>query len=205
MAIKVEAIHTVEKGPVRAVLLAYGSALALFKQRDQNDIVRQAMQAAGEMWIAVFLPLRFTDYVRSSPFNYSIGGRYARYKQKALSTGNTPNVYTGNSRAVALARAHAEARATKQRAVAIIRIPLPANAKGIVYGNTVRSRLNVYLRTIPPREIKAVAKRVETAMRNILQNIPVDTPATIGPIQVTRQPRATPARKRTPAPARRKG
>jgi hypothetical protein len=168
MGFKVEELSRVESGPIRSTILAYGSALKLFKVKEQNDICRMALVNAGYMWCYVFLPKRFTDYVLGAPFNYDCGGRYGAWKLR--STGqDLPNVLTGEARRFAIEANRVEARSTRNKSVILIKMPMPSNGSGYVYANSPKNQLGRMLRTVPPREIKRIAEWMEKALVNLIE------------------------------------
>jgi hypothetical protein len=159
----------VESGPIRSVIKAYGSALNVFKIKEQNDICRMALVNAGYMWCYVFLPKRFTDYVLGSPFNYNCGGRYDSWKLR--NTGqNLPNVVTGEARRFAIEANRVEARSTRNKSVILIKMPMPSNGAGYVYANSPKNQLGKMLRTVPPREIKRIGEWFEKALAALMEN-----------------------------------
>lgn len=144
-----------QQGPIRTVIELNGPALRLFSQRDQNIMIRTAMRVAAMMWIAVFLPKRFTNYARTF-LGYRATWKYERQKDRLAKKGvlpgpqPTPLVYTGVSRAGALAGARATATSTLKKAFAIIRYPRGA----------INFKKADVLQRIPAHEITRMAEEV---------------------------------------------
>lgn len=57
-------------GTVRWAIQAQDAALDFLLPKNRNEVIRQSMVGAGEAWIAMFLPKRFSDYVDRAPFPY---------------------------------------------------------------------------------------------------------------------------------------
>ena len=149
-------VSQVKGGPIRVQIEAQNAALRLFSQSEQNTIVRTAVRAAGEVWVAVFLPKRFSTY--ANMLGYRVTNKWKDNKVSLARRGvipgpqPTPMVYTGVMRATAIARARADGRATKSKAVAIIKIP---------FGHAVRPELTKVFKTIPKHEIVRMAQEVQ--------------------------------------------
>lgn len=58
--------------------------LEVFNASTRNKILRECMRHAGEMWRATYVPMRFTDYVKKSPFGYRLtpGAAWKRMQVK---------------------------------------------------------------------------------------------------------------------------
>ncbi len=63
-------VYATGNGAIRARIEASGSALALFRAGDRNRLIRSALVESGNMWLAKFYGLRFTNYVQRQPFGY---------------------------------------------------------------------------------------------------------------------------------------
>lgn len=154
-------------GPMRTILEAHGAALRLFDQRTQNDITREAMRRVGEFWIAVFLPQRFDRSKRAVPPGYGASKAWEQSKVDLAKRGvidgpqPTPLVYLGVMRANVMAKARAEARATRNRAYVIIRLPI---------GHAIRPKIKQILRWLPDYEIKRISEVLEKQMVLLLQS-----------------------------------
>ena len=153
-------------GAIRASIEAHGTGLTLFAQKDQNEIIRNALERGGWYWIYVDLPKRFTDYAFELGYNQR-SKTYANWKQKVVGH-QIPLVFTGQLRSVATKGARARATASKGSGTIFITIPTPAvtDRKGrhINYANVPKTQVGIILRTIPPKEIKAIAQAVESAL-----------------------------------------
>ena len=85
---------------------------ALFSQSGWNDIVRAGIYSAGQYFVTVDLPKRFTNYAREA-LGY-------RGKNK------NPLLETGRLRNFLLPKAYPEARSTSSNVSLTIRMPVPA-------------------------------------------------------------------------------
>ncbi len=156
-------------GPIRAVIELQGKALMLFRQREANDIVRAALQAGGDIWVQVFLPLRFTDYAKQ--LGYRIRSDYDTWKKKHLGQ-SVPLVGIGglagasDSTLVATQNAHAEATAKGSSGVITIRIPT---------GHALQAKDQAVFRQIPAHEVARIAEEVEKTLIDILNGYSVTT------------------------------
>lgn len=58
--------------------------LEVFNARTRNQIIRECMRHAGEMWRATYVPMRFTDYAKKAPFSYRLtpSGAWKRMQAK---------------------------------------------------------------------------------------------------------------------------
>lgn len=192
-----ETIASVQRGPIRASITANQKALALFRQREQNEIIRNAMQRTGDFWLVVFMPRRFTDYARRflryNPFAKWEDTKVALAKRGVIASPQpTPMVYTGISRATALSRSRAEGRATKTKAVAIVRMPL---------GHAVRPQISKIFKYLPRHEVERIAQVFDKALVEAIadgfkarasgaQQRPAAAPAARSGVAVTTRKRA---------------
>ena len=150
-------IAEARQGPIRAVLEAQGAALSLFTQREANTAVREALEAGGDFWVRVFLPMRFSDYARK--LGYRVKPTTA--KAKALLSGRAvPFVQTGQLQQMAIPGAWARATATGGLGTIWIRIPRP---------HALRPEFAQVFTTVPTWEINRIAEVVETALAQIIQ------------------------------------
>ena len=124
-----------------------------------------AFAAGGQHWIEVWLPMRFTDYARS--LGYSVSERYASVKAKEK--GHTlPLVLTGKTRDAVVDHSTFTIRNSSSKISFVVRMPLPSNIKGYIYGYSTRSQVRQMLTTIPPREIISIAKVIKSALHSEL-------------------------------------
>lgn len=159
-------------GLIRTRIEAHGAALRLFAQRDQNDLVREALLAGGRIWIAVFLAKRFSDY-SVKVLGYNPRASWEEYKRLMMGkvvrhSGNIGNVrapqpipfvLTGNFKDAALAGARAEARSTKTKATVRIRVPT---------AHAMRAETLASFKTLPAIEIRRVAAVIERALVELI-------------------------------------
>lgn len=161
-------------GPIRTALRLNGMGTALFgdrSQHEQNLLVRVSLMRGGNMWIKVFLPMRFTDYARKLGYRAStyweaykqqllgavvpligIGGDYAKGKGE----GSWP---PGFMRDTATKGASIKASVTSTKAVIRIKIP---------FGHPVQPRTANIVTKVPPWELTRIAEDVGKALRNLL-------------------------------------
>jgi hypothetical protein len=166
-------IYDTGPGPIRATIEAYGSAFTLFTKKERNAVVRQAMESGGWMWIAKYLPLRFTVYAYS--LGYHVAAKYAAYKLRKQGHA-LPNVFTGRSRETATQGANATGRATANKQQVTIKIPLPVletvsrggKKKYASYGK--QSGMAAIIGTVPASEIAAFAAVVGKEIGRGLQS-----------------------------------
>ncbi len=155
-------------GPIRAVLEAQGPALALLEQAEgasgSNDVIREALQAGGDLWVNVFLPMRFTEYAKR--LGYVVQPGWAMRKQK-LTGQALPLVYTGNMREAAMQGAHADATAKKGGGTITIRIPIQHGGGGR-QGGSLQPKDQAVLRRIPDWEVTRVGEEVERTLISLL-------------------------------------
>ncbi len=154
-----------QNGPIRAEIELNGPALRLFSKADQNTIMRTTMRSVGELFIAVFLPKRFTDYARTF-LGYFSSGVYDKRKSKLAARGvipgpqPTPLVYTGVSRSDAISGARATSTATASNAWAIVRFPRGG----------VNFKKAAVLQTIPRHEVERMAEEVRKILPMLINS-----------------------------------
>lgn len=134
--------ETLTVSKLRSIIALYRSALEKQhtgprKASSVNSLIRSALQAAGEMWIKVFLPKRFDPAYAKGVLGYHATSKYE--DEKAANVGKmfsfteergfsdaaertlvvgpqpTPFVLTGTSRAGVLSGANVEARVTANK------------------------------------------------------------------------------------------
>ncbi len=151
-------------GPIRAILEAQGPALAILEQAEgkagANDVIRQALQAGGDLWVNVFLPMRFTEYAKR--LGYQVKPGWIAMKQR-LTGQALPLVYTGSMRENALAKAHADAVAKKGGGTITIRIPVDHGGTDKQSGS-LQPKENAVLRRVPESEVTRIAQQVERVL-----------------------------------------
>lgn len=156
-------------GTIRWAIEAHGSALALFKPSERNDMVREALVDGGKFYISVFVPMNFTAYAERK--GYDVSGKYYEKKLKlarrGVIDGPLPLVYTGATRESALTKSTASGTATANRATVIMRIPIPPHSSGKGYG--IAKIVGAVLRSIMPWEVQRVAEVVEDSLLRALQ------------------------------------
>lgn len=159
-------------GLIRTKIEAHGAGLRLFAQRDQNDLVRQALLTAGQLWTSVFLPLRFSHY-SEKVLGYNPGAAYALFKCQMVGkpvkfSGNignvrapqdTPFVLTGNFKDAALAGARPTATSTKTKATVRIKVPT---------SHAMRAETLAVFKTIPAVEVKRIAQVIENTLIGLI-------------------------------------
>lgn len=138
-----------------------------FTTRGWNDIVRAGVYAAGEDWVTLALPKRFTR------FAYNLG--YPGKKDKA----KPPLVDTGRLRAGLLAKAYAEARATSSQVSLTLRLPTPSmldyygNSTGMTYfGNRTVAGV---LRHVTDGELDRMATVMTRTMQALIDGAEITT------------------------------
>lgn len=161
-------------------------ALSLFDTRTANAILREAIRAAGERWLELYLPKRFDKaYMRRAPFRHFIEQLSYRQKvRKALFQGQIPNksqwrgntfgfkpmfdfstleplVMSGRMRESVISRGYVEARSTNRNPRAVIRMPLP---------HAVRPETRRPLQIITKREMQVMANRFKNTVTAYVNN-----------------------------------
>lgn len=162
-------IYDTGPGPIRASIELHGKALKLFRQKEANDIVRAALQAGGDLWVSVFLPMRFSAYAQQ--LGYTIRPKYREWKVKNLGqavplVGIGGHAGAGNSTLVASQNAHATASAKSGGGVITIRIPT---------GHALQAKDQAVFRRIPKHEVARIAEEVEKTLTDILNGYNVTT------------------------------
>ncbi len=102
-----------------SVLEMQESKYRLLFRKGWNDVVRAGIHAAGQHFVSVYLPKRFTSYAETD-----LG--YTPANVTKSMPGKLPLVLTGRLRAYLLERAYPEARATENNATLYIRMPVPS-------------------------------------------------------------------------------
>ena len=155
-----EIIAAAQTGPIRTTIEANRKALSLFSQKEQNTLIREAMRRVGDLWAKVFLPKRCTSYAVSS-LRYNPTAAWESKKRALADRGviakpqPTPLVYTGISRSSALGGVRVDPKATRNRAYAMVRIPL---------GHPVKKQTAQIFKYLPPHEVKRVADEFKRAL-----------------------------------------
>ena len=158
-----------QQGPIRTRIEAFGPALALYKQSVRNKMVRNALIAAGKVWLAIYLLRRFKSNY-APVFGYpKITKRYAQRKAKRLGTiqpymGFRPPADPTTLVGAALTGARSTATATGSKGV--IRITVP-------YGHPLRAEYSAAFRNIPGGEIMALAEAAGNALAAELAGTPL--------------------------------
>ena len=143
---------------------------ALFSQSGWNDIVRAGIYSAGQYFVTVDLPKRFTNYARTA-----LG-----YNGKS----KTPLVDHGRLKAGLLPRAYPEARATGSNVSLTIRMPVPmmASTGGGIIGKISRAafgagvdrnyyanpKVNQVLKTITDAELYQMSRIMASTMMDLI-------------------------------------
>ncbi len=160
------------KGPIRWALEAHGAALALFRARERNDMIREALEDGGKFYAAVFVPMNFTQYAERK--GYDVSFKFFSQKLNLAQRGVidspvNPLVYTGVLRDAAVNRTTVSAIATANKAAILIRIPIPSHGNAKTGGYGIAPIVGLVLRTIMPWEITRVAEVVEQSLVRGLQ------------------------------------
>jgi hypothetical protein len=145
---------------LRAAIEFHGPKLALFTAAGRNDLVREALLAAGNLWISVFLPLRFSDYARKLGYHVT-----AQTQQRKAKGRQPPFVNTG-AMAESTGKAHVEATATKGLGKAVIRIPL---------GHALQPQFLAVFRRLPPWEQVRLARVIHDTLAARLAQAQITT------------------------------
>lgn len=155
-----------QRGPIRWAIEAHGAALGLFSARERNNLVRDALESGGKFYVAVFVPMNFTDYAKRK--GWAVSAKYQQRKDRMVQRGQVdgpadPLVYLGILREAAVKRSTVTATATANKAGIQIHIPIPphGNGKG-KYG--ISPIVGAVLRSIMPWEIERVGEVVEKAL-----------------------------------------
>ncbi len=158
-------------GPIRATIEVYGKSLMLFRQKEANDLVRAALQSGGDLWVNVFLPMRFSDYAKQLGYHINQGGKYYTWKKAHLIppiplVGIGGAAAAGNSTLIASQKAHAEATSKGTGGVITIRIPT---------GHALQAKDQAVFRQIPAHEVKRIAQEVDKTLGDLLSGYSVTT------------------------------
>jgi hypothetical protein len=159
-------------GLIRTRIDAHSAGLRLFAQREQNDLLRSALFAGGQVWIAVFLEKRFSDY-SVKVLGYNPRAAWEEYKRLMIGkpvkfSGNignvrgpqpVPFVLTGNFKDAALAGARPTATATKTKATVRIRIPT---------AHAMRKETLAVFKTLPAIEVRRIAAVIEKELIRLI-------------------------------------
>jgi hypothetical protein len=152
--------QTSPDAPIRSVLRVQGAALKMMEEvegkKAANDVVRGALQAGGDFWINVFLPMRFTDYAKR--LGYYVTDKWNKLKDKITSQ-VIPLVYIGESRDAALGGAYATATAKGDGGRITIRVPTK---------HPLKAKEQAVIRRVPEWEIKRIAKEIE---ENLIESL----------------------------------
>lgn len=192
-----EKVHEAKVGPVRAVLLAEGPALALFKPAIRNTIVRTALKAGGNLWIDVFLGKRFGPYAYR--IGYYVSRKWRQFKERGMGqavpfVGFTPS---GGGR---IAPRWKQRNGEKMKVAAIkgARIAVTATQTkaritfSIPFGHPIQSTTSAQFRTLPSWEVERVAQATAKELQLILDGVLPATfirtpkPRVVGPIPQVR-------------------
>ncbi len=162
-------VSTQQVGPVRATIVAYGGALALFSAKERNDIVRGALLAGGQYWLGAFLPKRFSVYAFT--LGYRVSEKWRRTKQWQLGAavpfvggtppGGGPRMPSWKGKngekmiTAALSGATASATATAGNSKIVWLIP---------FGHAVRPETSEAFRMIPTWEVERIAEHVSESL-----------------------------------------
>jgi hypothetical protein len=178
---------TVNSGSLKLLLDDYqkklDKALAGKSQSAVNSIIRVALNEAGEMWVRVFLPMRFSDYA-ISVLGYRATDSYNKEKVEAASAGRaldfhsarsfegqdinsgvvippqpTPFVASGRSKELCLSTARVEVRATATTGRILIRCQV---------GVIKFPKQYEAFKSIPAIERKRVIDQVKSTLDHIL-------------------------------------
>jgi hypothetical protein len=143
-------------GSIRTAIDVDGLALQVLKPSVRNQIVREALISGGQMWLTVFMPLRFTPYAKRLGYPFKTAH---------------PFIDTGNMQRSVMASAKATATATSTgRAVILL---------SMTYGHPVRTDIAPAFRTVPGWEVERVAQAVASyligAQEQIIEVAPART------------------------------
>lgn len=145
--------------PLRIAIDLNRAAMAMFSRYEQNAAIRDALKAGGQLWTVVFLPQRFSDYVRRIGYDETAkweATKIALFKRGTIQGPQpTPFVFVGIMRETAMSGARVEAAATASRQVITIRIP---------FGHPVQSKAAAVFRTVPPWEVLRIAEEVRLVL-----------------------------------------
>lgn len=183
----------VDSGSLKLLLDDYQKkldrAIAGKSQSAVNSMIRVALNEAGEMWVAVFLPKRFSDYARTV-LGYRATEVYEAEKVQAAHEGRaldfhsrrsipgddinsgvvlspqpTPFVASGRSKALCLSTARVEVSATATRG----RIQIRCQVGVITFTKQYQSFIS-----IPAIERQRVIEKVRSVLSTILSGAGVN-------------------------------
>jgi hypothetical protein len=147
---KVETKRTQAKGVMRGTIRwqidHYNNSLALFSPVERNAILRDGMRAAGEYWLSIFFPKRFTDYAKM--LGYHITEKYRIMKVKRYGEAR-PLILTGTLAEKANAGANVTAMSTANKQTATVHIP---------NGHPIAPIVSKVLATVPESEVNQMAE-----------------------------------------------
>ena len=75
--------ETVQAGPLKAEIANGHRILSWMSTKARNAMMRDSMHTAASRWRAEFVPMRFTAYVKRSPFTYKYSRAIAWHRAKA--------------------------------------------------------------------------------------------------------------------------
>lgn len=140
--------EVVVSGPIRMVIESNGKALAVLSTKGQNVVLRDSFEVSLWLWREKYIPLRFTDYVRRSPFPYKVSGSYIRRK---IDAGVGPLIGLGRQAGELMRRVFAGTIRTSARSgqvSGVITLPV---------GNVSRPMIRSTLGTVPMSEVEQIA------------------------------------------------
>ncbi len=152
---------TATNGPITAFLIENEKALAVFSQKERNTVARAAMTRTANMWIEIFLPLRFTKYAFAHLRYYPTAAwesvkrlmensnKQTKGGRKVVGPQPTPLVFTGDMRRAVLGGANSRVTATQSRPVARVRMPV---------GHAIKQSTAAPLKHLPPNEVKRLSE-----------------------------------------------
>lgn len=150
-------------GPIRAVIEAADrNGLALYAPKLRKQFLQTALETAGEEWIEKYLPLRFEPYARTIGYRAKFGKQPGKPTQIQPTGGlgrvtlrrDAPLVRTGALAAAAIAGARVRGL-TGAKPRVVIKFPQV---------HRLRPQEQVVLRTIPEKEVRAIAAMLDRAL-----------------------------------------
>lgn len=151
-------IYSLKNGPISVQIEANRKFMTIFSRRQQNQIIRESLDVAGEFWANVFLPKRFTKYAMSVlGFNPSVAWMTAKEQltnsqndqKRALAPQPLPLVYRGEMRQSALTRWRTASVSTAKKQVLTVRIPL---------GHPVKKHIAQLITRVPRLELQRIVE-----------------------------------------------
>ena len=141
-----------------------GTYRAFFSKSEWNDTVRAGVYAAGQYFVTVDLPKRFTSYARTA-LGY-------RGKNK------TPLFESGRLRNGLLPKAYPEVRSTSSNVSLIIRMPVPGMVthgkirhlfnKAVDHNYYANPTVNKILKTITNSELQEMSEVMAQTMQELI-------------------------------------